>query len=198
MANTMCSSSNCYLMQSKTIFTIQDIVKCFASRRLSGLNDEFYYYMNIYYKEGFSKVIEIAAQAFTVGNKIHSHQRRIIKPAIDKAKIILPTLEYKLDTATSFENLYTIVYENLITTNGIGPLYIYDAALRIGAICGHYPKDIYLHCGSKVGAKYLGFRGCEIISRKILLNKHPAFAMLESYEIESCLCVCKNALLHIK
>lgn len=181
MANTMCSSSNCYLMQSKTIFTMHDIVKCYINRRLSGLYDEFYYYMDIYYKKGFSKVIEIVAEASTIGNKRHSHQRRIIKPAIDEAKIILSTLEYKLAKVTSFENLYIIAYENLITTNGIGPLYIYDAALRIGVICGHYPKDVYLHCGSKVGAKYLGFRGCETISRKILLNKHPAFAMLESY-----------------
>lgn len=40
---------------------------------------------------------------------------------------------------------------------GLGELYFYDTALRIGAYLNLHPEKVYLHRGTRIGAKKLGF-----------------------------------------
>jgi hypothetical protein len=39
---------------------------------------------------------------------------------------------------------------------GIGELYVYDTALRIGAKLGVFPEKVYLHAGTRIGVRNLG------------------------------------------
>ncbi|MEK7411500.1 MAG: hypothetical protein AAB327_09000, partial [Actinomycetota bacterium] len=53
-----------------------------------------------------------------------------------------------------------VVHKNCILTHvghfdDLGPLYVYDTALRIGAKKGQMPKVVYLHAGTREGAKKL-------------------------------------------
>jgi hypothetical protein len=76
--------------------------------------------------------------------------------------------------------------------DGIGELYIYDTALRIGAKLNLLPSRIYLHAGARVGARALGFAGR---LKYIELRDLPKeFQKLEPHEIEDVLCIFKDKL----
>jgi len=45
--------------------------------------------------------------------------------------------------------------------DGLGELYAYDTALRIGAFIDVFPENVNLHAGARVGAKVLGIDGNE-------------------------------------
>jgi hypothetical protein len=44
----------------------------------------------------------------------------------------------------------------LVDVPGIGELYVYDTALRIGAKLGVFPEKVYLHAGARIGVRNLG------------------------------------------
>jgi hypothetical protein len=78
-----------------------------------------------------------------------------------------------------------------------GELTVYDAALRIGTYreLKLEPKEIYLHAGTRKGAKTLGFKGRR---RSIRLDELPkAFYRLKPYQIEDCLCIYAKVLKHL-
>lgn len=91
--------------------------------------------------------------------------------------------------ARSFDALYDIVESAAL--KGIAALTIYDTALRIGAFLNVEPEDVYLHAGTKVGARALGFHRRETLSERELPN---AFRRLTPSEIEDCLCIYKDDL----
>jgi hypothetical protein len=61
-----------------------------------------------------------------------------------------------IGTANSFADLIGIVASIAEGVSGLGELYIYDTALRIGAKSGLEPDMVYLHAGTRKGAKALG------------------------------------------
>ena len=69
--------------------------------------------------------------------------------------------------------------------HGIGELAVYDIACRIGAFLGLSPERVYLHAGTREGARALGLRGASV--RKMDLPR--AFGRLSPGEIEDCLCI---------
>lgn len=108
--------------------------------------------------------------------KMHNHQSKVSKA--------LPTLEDKLQSrikvllrSTTFGQLYISI--DLLKTPGIGPMTVYDVAVRFGAWLELYPEDIYIHAGTAAGLKALGIdtRGwsrfpMELLPR-ILRRKDP-------------------------
>jgi len=73
-----------------------------------------------------------------------------------------------------------------------GELTVYDTALRIGAYLRIEPEKVFLHRGTRDGAKALGFKGGK---RSIRLDELPkAFHGLKPYQIEDCLCIYAKAL----
>jgi hypothetical protein len=75
---------------------------------------------------------------------------------------------------------------------GIGELTIYDTAHRIGAYLRLAPENVYLHAGTRQGAKALGFKGSWA---SIPRREFPkALSRLRANEIEDCLCIYKNNL----
>lgn len=71
----------------------------------------------------------------------------------------------------------------------IGPLTIYDTALRIGAFLRLEPAVVYLHRGTREGAKAIGENHR---SECLDVRELPRpFQRLKPYEIEDCLCIYK-------
>lgn len=97
----------------------------------------------------------------------------------------------RLHACHNFHDLYCLIEETVRPIHGIGELYIYDAALRMGAFLKLAPEHIYLHAGVRVGARALGFIGGDYA----LCSELPAeFSALHPHQIEDCLCVYKNEL----
>lgn len=76
--------------------------------------------------------------------------------------------------------------------SGSDELYVYDTTLRIGAKLGLLPKKVYLHAGTRVGAKALGFDGNARTLEISVLPKE--LRQLEPHEIEDALCIFKSEL----
>jgi hypothetical protein len=76
--------------------------------------------------------------------------------------------------------------------NGLAELYAYDTAARIGAKLGLAPRQVYLHRGTREGAKNLGFES----SRKTIARSELPVELrgLAADEIENLLCIYKAQL----
>ena len=136
--------------------------------------------------------VEKAALAINSKQKRYSHQRRLKKVNLEQArKILVANLEL-LNSCKSFDELFSLVEKLVRHINGIGELYVYDTTLRIGANLGLLPTKVYLHAGTRTGAKRLGFQGKE---PTIAVSKFPkALQKLQPHEIEDVLCIFKDDL----
>ena len=134
--------------------------------------------------------IKVAALAERPSGKRFAHQRRLKKEVLEKAKEILLQNKDKIKKTKNFDELYNLISKLLKNIFGIGPLYIYDTSLRIGAYLGFEPKDVYLHAGTLEGARALGFKG-----NKISVKDLPkSLGRLKPREIEDFLCIYKDEL----
>lgn len=125
--------------------------------------------------------------------KRHGHQRRIKKDAIEAVRQAL--ILKKVKNTKSFEELHAYVTATCSGINGIGELYIYDAALRIGAALGLSPELVYLHAGTKMGAKALGldYKKSPQAVKDLLANASvKPIHKLIPHEIEDFLCIFKD------
>jgi hypothetical protein len=136
--------------------------------------------------------INLAALATNSNSKRYSHQRRLKKETLERARIILSANLENIEKCGSFDELFTLIEIALQSVGGIGELFVYDTALRIGAKLNLFPDEVYLHTGTRVGAKALGFDGkataIEITALPIELRQ------LEPHEIEDVLCIFKSEL----
>jgi len=148
-----------------------------------------------FYREQSSlrPVIERAALAINSKGKRQAHQRRLSRSTLDEAqKLLLANIE-PIERVKDFDELIHLIEVLLYSVTGIGELYIYDTSLRIGAWLKLFPEKIYLHAGTREGARALG------ISRKAKTIEPGSlpieFQKLEPYEIEDVLCIFKDILI---
>ena len=73
---------------------------------------------------------------------------------------------------------------------------VYDTAFRIGAKLNKLPTKVYLHTGTREGAKALGFDGK--VKSIGVYELQPEFQKLEPYEIEDILCIFKDKFKQMK
>src|SRR6266581_1245630 len=133
------------------------------------------------------RAVELAALAVTEEGKRHPHQRRIPREVLAEAWEVLKTL--RLSKCRSFHDLHSLCAENLGPIRGIGELTTYDIATRVGAFLGLEPQRVYLHAGTRAGARALGLRDAEFLESAELPS---SFARLKPREIEDCLCIYKS------
>jgi hypothetical protein len=137
--------------------------------------------------------VDLAALALTPARKRFAHQRRIPGAVLADAKRILLANLTRLAAADSFESLHAEIERLVGSVHGIGELYIYDTAFRIGAQRGLSPRRVYVHAGVRAGAKNLGLDPGR--SGSIAIDALPApLRALEAYEIEDILCIYKDQL----
>ena len=138
------------------------------------------------------RAVELAALAKSPNGKRLRHQRRIPERALEEsARRLLASIE-ELRRAPSFEELVTRVRDMIADIHRIGALAVYDTALRIGAKLNLEPEVVYLHAGTRDGAKALGL--C-VARETIPTSELPtAFQCLRPREIEDALCIYKAKL----
>lgn len=138
--------------------------------------------------------ISYAAMAINQNGERFGHQHRIKKKALEAAREVLKGMASKLAQCRTFEELHTAIESALQSVNGVGKLYTYDVALRIGARIGDrpglLPKKVFLHAGTRKGAKALG------LNARLLwleMDSLPDWLReLEPYEVEDFLCIYKD------
>ncbi len=137
-------------------------------------------------------VVSSAGLAEHFCGKRFSHQRRIPRAALAKSRRRLLRDLPKLRNARTFEELHSFIASRIKPIPGIGELTIYDTALRIGAKLHKEPKCVYLHAGTRIGARKLvrdmnrEFIGVEEFPRPL--------RRLRPREIEDLLCIYKDHL----
>lgn len=120
----------------------------------------------------------------------NSHQRRLKENNLRRFRNNIIKKKNKIHKISNFDKLYELI--SSCKVKGIGELAIYDIAFRIGSYLGEYPKKVYLHAGTRKGAKALGYD----IPGKYLYKKGfpPPLQVLKPYEIEDFLCKYKDEL----
>ncbi len=131
--------------------------------------------------------VRVAALSKLPGGGRHPHQRRIHGRVLQQAANALA--KGKLTFAT-FDDLHEAVRTTVEPIRGIGELAIYDIANRIGAHLELEPDRVYLHAGTREGARALGLGGAAILKSDL----PKAFRRLSPGEIEDCLCIYKDEL----
>jgi len=137
-----------------------------------------------------SAAIRMAALSLRADGKRQDHQRRIPKQVLDDAEVQLQTIRTNIAKATDFDALHRLVLAQIGPIRGVGELTVYDIAHRIGCYLGKHPERVYLHAGTKVGARAFGMRGTSFDPAVL---PRP-FARLSPAEIEDVLCIFADAL----
>ena len=119
--------------------------------------------------------------------KRHPHQRRLAGEALNQWAKTLGRAQAQIQAfrGQAFEGLFDFIDERARTISGIGPLMVYDTALRIGANIGCLPKDwIYLHAHATIPSVHDYH-----IEKAKLHEALKALEKWEAYEIEDFLCI---------
>jgi hypothetical protein len=136
--------------------------------------------------------IELAALARGPNGEKLSHQWRIPASVLKKSHQRLRAAICEIRRTRPFEELHQLILKKIGSIHGIGELMVYDTALRIGAKLGREPSEVFLHAGTRVGARKLGLD----ISRETIGMSElpPLLRKLKAREVESLLCMYKDHL----
>ncbi|WP_322014909.1 hypothetical protein [Paraburkholderia sp. J12] len=140
----------------------------------------------------FDIALENAALAKNQKGQRFSHQYRLTRANLKRAHETLKKHRPQIEEAESFDDVFKIVEGIVAEIPGLGELYTYDTALRISAALQIKPEHVYLHAGTKVGAKRLG-----IDTKRVFIHRSDLpndLQQLKPHEIESFLCIYKNQL----
>jgi hypothetical protein len=142
--------------------------------------------------QSFDNVLERAAWAKRDDNKRHSHQYRAPQASLKQMEITLKRNKEKLKKISNFEYLISLIGHFVEKIPNLGELYIYDTSLRIGRHLRLSPEFVYLHSGTREGAKALKLPHT---SRYLKPSELPKCLQIASPEIiEDFLCVCRDEL----
>jgi hypothetical protein len=138
----------------------------------------------------FEKALSLAAYAKGPSGKRFSHQRRIPLAVLEESYGRLKPCKGALVMASSFEQLHQIIGELIQGIRGVGPLLIYDTALRLGANLRLEPSVVFLHAGTREGARRLGLN----VARSFIPSSEfpPVLRELPARQIEDILCIYKD------
>lgn len=124
------------------------------------------------------------------------HQHRLKISALEKGLAGLRLAEHRLLKCRSFEQIHQQVSEVAGRVVGLGELWAYDTAVRIGMANNLAPKDIFLHAGTRQGAANLGFvvQGKRSLSLAEVFARYPELQGSSADDLESFFCVYKRHL----
>jgi hypothetical protein len=151
-------------------------------------------FRNMTLKEAIKK----AAQSKKENDRPYEHQQKnwnFWPDAIRAAMVILPEAEPRFRKCADFDAIHDLVRDLLEDprpdTDGLGPLYFYDVAFRIGACRGnaYLPTKVYLHAGTLEGAKRI-LPGKRLKVGDVLeVSEFPeALQKLQPWAVEGFLC----------
>ena len=164
--------------------TLSQIVAAYRRDHQEGALAELDFYRHL---PSASAALARASRAERPDGKRHDHQRRIPKQAMREVGRRIPQLS--IAGVRTFEELLERMETLIGAIAGVGELMVYDTALRIGAIVGVEPDRVYLHAGTRKGARALGL----VTGRNVLFMDQlpPQLRRLKPREIEDLLCIYK-------
>jgi len=119
----------------------------------------------------------------------HPHQYRIPGRVLEESRTRLIANISRLRAARTFDDLLRMVAEIIGPISGIGELAVYDTALRIGARFNLFPKKVYLHAGTRDGARAVGLAA---EGESVEMEEIPEpLRGLTPREVEDVLCIYK-------
>jgi hypothetical protein len=136
------------------------------------------------------EAIRRAALCETSEGKRHPHQRRIPEETLREATRRLAGV--RMDRLVDFEELHGLVTRTCQGVRMFGELTRYDVAFRIGLNLRKLPRLVYLHAGTRAGARALG-----LPSNREFLEMQPLpveLRKLEPWQVEDFLCIYKDQL----
>lgn len=123
------------------------------------------------------------------GKRFH-HQRRIPRQALETARYELLQHKEEIRKAADFDALLVIITNAIRDVHRTGELYAYDTALRISYHLDLLPTRVYLHAGSRAGARALHLpHNNESIDASDL---PPELRHRPAHEVEDILCIYKD------
>jgi len=166
----------------------QEILRDFDRRHCHNEHDEIGWFRR---QPSLRHSIDRAARAVDARERRYSHQYRIKRQSIVHARAVLLAAEAQITGALSFDDLLRLITGQLREVRGVGPLYRYDTTFRIGAYLGLLPTSVYLHAGTRAGARALGLAyGKESLE----MSEIPAELRHRApHEIEHILCIYADA-----
>ena len=175
--------------------TLADAVADFRLRLAQSKDAEVAFFMQ---KQIFANRLKDAALARYMkgaeGYKRCGHQWRLTPAALAAGLQALRPMAHRLEHSGSFDELHDRVLAVAHRTRGLGALWAYDTAVRIGESIGLAPEKIYLHAGTRKGAENLGFavRKQPVLSLKEVHARYPELRKLSAGDLESFFCVYKR------
>lgn len=164
--------------------TLEIIVRDYVALHRAKANDELTAFRN---EPSLKAALERAGMAKRPDGKRYDHQRRL--PAVVLRAATAELLRAPLTAANDFNDLHRRVKNAIISIRGVGELMIYDTSLRVGAKLGILPERVYLHSGTRQGARALGLNWR---AEYLEVRECPReFHVLAPHEIEDCLCIYK-------
>ena len=106
--------------------------------------------------ETLEEAIKRAAQATGEDSKINAHQRRVGRVILGKASTKLLRKAGEIESCTGFHDLIELIERVTAKIDRFGELAVYDTSLRIGSWLDLLPERVYIHAGTRKGAKALG------------------------------------------
>ena len=147
------------------------------------------------HQPSFEDAVEQAALAHDDRGKRLDHQRRLSPEKLCRAKGLLMRAIPRFHSCSNFDELLVLVEQTVTGLKGLNELYYYDTALRIGAFLGISPVKVYLHRGTRDGARNLGLNAR---ARALDVSELPLeIRGLEPHEIEDFLCIYKDHFLNL-
>jgi hypothetical protein len=148
------------------------------------------------------KAVARAAVARGANRRRLSHQCCVSRLGLRSAHDVLLQNLSAIRNCKTFSDLHTTVETLTLPIKGIGPLYVYDTALRIGAYLSvrssHLPTtDVYLHAGSLEGARSIRTLRSALPVRPTTLKCSsfpPPLSSISAYELENLLCLYRGCL----
>lgn len=142
-------------------------------------------------QKSLDAAIENAGMARAPSGKRLSHQRRIPKAVLRVWTDELMASAPRIKKADTFAKLHDLIAAKARELHGIGQLSVYDTARRLGAFLRLEPERVYLHAGTREGARLFG-----LADRDWLLPSDlpRSFRRLTAGEIEDCLCIYRDEL----
>jgi hypothetical protein len=172
---------------------LRSIVQTYITHIRPQVNEELEWWRG---QPTLGEALRCAAYATNSKGKRYSHQRRLKKATLDAVYAVLLANEQRIAHCRDFDKLYTLLAEVLAPVQAMDELYVYDAAVRIGAKLGKLPGKVYLRAGTREGAEALGLnpnaRALEVTQLPVELQQ------LEPYEIEDLLCIFRGGLLNVR
>lgn len=187
-----CSLPNCNNCPYKKHYgTLNDRIQCYKNNYDTLVEEENQFYQSA---SSVEEAILRAAQSQNIDGKMNNHQKRLGESLCTDIACQLVKQSDKIIEAqkNGFKTLHNYILEYTQTIRRVGQLYVYDVSARLAKYFNLPIHDVYIHAGTRKGARYLELAEQNgIIPHKELPNVIKE--NLSADEVENFLCICKDS-----